>query len=470
MDKGTQIMVTGQELDRIGMIKNVLSKKTTQKEAAQELCLSTRQIKRLVRRYRASGEEGLIGVKRGGNRAFSSVFKENVMQRVKEHYADFKPTFAAEKLAANHDLVINKETLRQWMIEAQLWKGSRRAKARIHQCRTRRSRRGELVQLDGSVHDWFEGRAPKCTLLVMIDDATSELLGLRFDEAETTLGYFRLLKSYLITHGRPRALYSDKHGVFNANTPCKIDGKIGTTQYQRAMKTLQIEIILANSPQAKGRVERANSTLQDRLIKEMRLKGISSIEEGNAFLAEFMRDYNARFSVDPADTENAHRPLTGNQSTHLDAILAVHETRKLSKNLEFSYYNQIYQIQSKGGGYHLRKATITVCEQTDNTITLHYKNNALSYKVLTKIKGIATVTDAKEVNAAVDRVLEKTPAMRQKQLANARLSVLPTFFSRGLIADPLGPARVFPNISKGLERLDLHTITAVQAGESMTAT
>jgi transposase len=328
-------MVTGQELDRIRVVKNVVSKKITQSEAGLELGISTRQVKRLVKRYRSLGEEGLISSKRGGNRAFSTTFKIEAMNLIKEIYTDFKPTFAGEKLLVNHNISVNKETLRQWMIEDGLWKGKRRAKARIHQSRTRRARPGELVQLDGSPHDWFEGRAPNCTLLVLIDDATSELLALRFEAAETTLGYFRLLKDYLKNHGRPIALYSDKHGVFNANKPCKIDGKIGTTQYQRAMKALQIEIILANSPQAKGRVERANSTLQDRLIKEMRLKNICSMEEGNAFLEPFMRDYNARFAVEAAEKEDAHRPLTTHQLTTLDTILAVQETRKVSKNLEF---------------------------------------------------------------------------------------------------------------------------------------
>jgi transposase len=470
MDKGTRIMVTGQELDRIRVVKNVLSKKVTQSEAGVELGISLRQVKRLVKQYRSFGEEGLISSKRGGNRAFSTPFKTEVMKLIKETYADFKPTFAGEKLLENHNISVNKETLRQWMIEDDLWKGKRRAKARIHQSRTRRSRRGELVQLDGSPHDWFEGRAPNCTLLVLIDDATSELLALRFEAAETTLGYFRLLKDYLKNHGRPEAFYSDKHGVFNANKPCKIDGKIGTTQYQRAMKVLQIEIIFANSPQAKGRVERANSTLQDRLTKEMRLKNICSMEEGNAFLEPFMRKYNARFAVEAAEKEDAHRPLTTHQLTTLDTILAVQETRKVSKNLEFSYCNQLYQIQSRGGGYHLRNATIHVCEQTDTTITLAYKDKPLTYKVLKEIKRLATVTDAKEVNVVVDLIVKRTFLERKKELENANQSVLPDSITRGLIAAPLNPARVFTNISNNLERIVTYTYGTAQAGEPMTAT
>lgn len=302
------------EIERAGIMKRVMDKEITQQDASLQLNITIRQVKRLSKRFRDEGEAGLVSKRIGkGNRKFKESVKQNALDLIKLHYFDFKPTFASEKLEERHGIKINRETLRGWMQKEGIWKGRKRSKARIHQSRERRSCVGELIQIDGSHHDWFEGRASKCCLLVFIDDATSRLMHLRFEPSETTIGYFAGIESYVLTHGCPVAFYSDKDSVFVVNHPDKIDGLKGQTQFQRAMQELGIHMISAHSPQAKGRVERANGTLQDRLIKEMRLLGISDIETANAYLSEFIEIHNKKFAEEPFSMVDAHKPLKVNQ-------------------------------------------------------------------------------------------------------------------------------------------------------------
>ena len=396
--------MTCEEIRRVGIIQKVVGKALTGKEAGELLNLSTRQIKRLIRKYRDEGTSGIISKNIGGHRVFSESFKAEVIHLIVTNYSDFKPSFASEKLKEINGLEVSRETLRKWMIAAGIWKGKRRAVARIHQSRARRERYGEMIQIDGSHHDWFEGRAPKCCLLVFIDDATSSLMHLRFEEGETTLGYFACLKTYIKDHGVPFSIYSDKHGVFVSNMPDKIDGKRLGTQFERAMRELKIETILANSPQAKGRVERANGVLQDRLIKEMRLREINNIEEANAYLPEFIKDYNTKFAVIASNEQNMHRSLTEAQSSKLDIILSHQEIRSLSKNLEFSYNNDIYQIQAKGIGYGLRYMKVSISHQTQAIIVLTKEGKQLAYKILDKkpLK-ISSIVDRKALDILLDK-------------------------------------------------------------------
>jgi transposase len=396
--------MTSDEITRTTVIKRVIAKELTGSVAAELLNLSTRQIKRLVLKYRNEGEAGIISKNIGGHRAFAEDFKQQIIARVSERYADFKPTFAAEKLKEEDGLYINKETLRQLMIEAGLWKGKRRRDVKVHQRRARRSRMGEMVQIDGSHHDWFEGRSPKCCLLVFIDDATSKLMHLSFEEGETTLGYFASLKAYIKDHGIPLSLYSDRHSIFVDNKPDKIDGKRYGTQFERAAKELKITLILANSPQAKGRVERANGILQDRLIKEMRLRGINNTADANAYMPEFIKSYNAKFGIEAASPLNAHKALTEYQSLNLDKILSHQEVRSLSKNLEFSYNNDIYQIKTRGIGYALRYAKVTISHRTNGDIMVTKDDREFEYSVVGRRTGAAPIMDRK----AVDILLDKT--------------------------------------------------------------
>lgn len=404
MTKGI-ITLSHAELDRVSVIQSVTSRQTTQQQAAQTLNLSIRQVKRLTRIYRALGAAGLVSQRRGqrpGN-AISVDVRQQALSILKDLYTDFAPTFAHEKLTEVHDFNFSVETLRQWMMADGLWKGKRQKKASIHPCRPRRSRLGELVQIDGSPHDWFEGRGPRCTLIVFIDDATSELLALRFASTETTRAYMETLGEYLGRHGRPVALYSDKHSIFRVNRPDK-EGEL--TQFTRALKTLNIEPIHANSPQAKGRVERANKTLQDRLVKEMRLNNIDSIEQANEYVLTFMEDYNQRFAVTARHPDNAHRDVLHSEE-ELQLILCQHHTRKLSKNLTLQFCNTEYQLQGYGNGYRLRGAAVTVCEGFDGRVTLLRKGQTLSYRKFQQGEAAVTLADEKTVRCHVDQVLQR---------------------------------------------------------------
>ena len=304
------------EVDRVGVIREVLGRRLRQGEASERLGICVRQVKRLVRRYREEGARGLRS-RRRGRRASNGIAPElrrEILGVVRERYEDFAPTLAWEKLTEVHGYEVSVETLRKWMVAEGLWRSKKRPGARVHQSRPRRPALGELVQIDGSPHAWFEDRGRRCTLIVFIDDATSRLMALRFAEAETTEAYMKTLRGYLDQHGRPVAIYSDKHSIFRVNQK---DREGDLTQFTRVLKTLDIQPIHANTPQAKGRVERANQTLQDRLVKELRLRGIDDIESANAFLPEFITDYNQRFSwpQKPPRTPTATCSMTQPPST-----------------------------------------------------------------------------------------------------------------------------------------------------------
>jgi transposase len=367
------------ELTRLEVIQRVKRKTLKQGQAAELLSLSVRQVKRLCKAYQVSGAAGLISKRRGqpSNNRLPEKTINKAQQLLRSRYHDFGPTLATEKLAIE-GVSLSVETVRQLLIGEGLWKAKVVRRPVIHQLRERRARCGELVQIDGSPHDWFEGRAPKCTLLVFVDDATSRLMYLQFVEAETTFNYFAGVRSYLTEFGKPLAFYSDKFGVFRVNIPNALSGT-GLTQFGRALKELDIELICAHSPQAKGRVERANQTLQDRLSKELRLRDISSLESANAYLPEFIAAYNARFAVAPRSEESAHRPL--GKGEDLERVLTLCERRSLSKNLTLSYNNVIYQIKTKRSAYTMRKAQVEVREKHTGEITIEYKQRPLEYTV-----------------------------------------------------------------------------------------
>ena len=370
--------MTSQEVDRLMIIKKVEQRQISQVEAAKQIGISDRQMRRLWSAYLKKGAEGLISKKRGhpSNRRISAQLLQKAGHLIREHYSDFGPTLAAEKLEERHQIKLSKETVRQLMISQGLWRASKARKLCVHQHRTRRAQEGELVQIDGSPHDWFEGRAEKCTLLVAVDDATSKLKALRFMPAETTEGYYELIKGYILEHGRPLNFYSDRHSIFRVNQREKANGA-RRTQLGRALKELDIRLICANSPQAKGRVERANGVLQDRLIKEMRLREISNIDDANAYTKEFITIYNQKFSVEAKDANDCHRPAYPKQE--LDDILANHDTRVLSKNLTFQYRNTLYQICTKKDARRLRYAQVKVIENQTNGIKVKHQEQELIY-------------------------------------------------------------------------------------------
>jgi len=390
-----------QEIDRLKVIQQVDSRQLTQKGAAVQLHLTVRQVKRLVKRYRDKGALGLISKHRGkvaSNRIPETV-KNKALELIRKTYADFSPTFAHEKLIELHGLSFSVETLRKWMIEAGIWESKSVKKARIHPSRPRRSQRGELIQIDGSPHHWFEERGEPCTLIVFIDDATSDLVGLHFTPTETTQSYMETLANYLNQYGRPVSLYSDKHSIFRVNM-ANCEGEL--TQFSRALKTLDIEAIHANTPQAKGRVERANKTLQDRLVKELRLQNISTIEEANQYLPTFMRQYNQRFAVEPRSSIDAHRKLLHNE-TEVKQILSIHHQRKLTKNLSCQLKNIEYQIITKTKGYRLRQSYVTLCEEFNGTLTIFQNGKALEYRTLNEGEAPIPIVDEKTIHHTIEQ-------------------------------------------------------------------
>ena len=389
------------EADRAVVIGQVAEKRLRQHEAADRLGLSVRQVKRLLARYRERGPAGLVSGHRGkvSNNALAGAVRRAAMELVRERYADFGPTFACEKLVEVHGHRLSVETLRKWMIAAGLWRAKARREVRVHQSRPRRACVGDLVQIDGSPHEWFEGRGPACTLIVYVDDATTRLLATGFFAGETTEAYMETTRAHLSAHGRPVAYYSDRYGVFRVN---KKGREAEPTQFTRALKTLDIEAIHAHSPQAKGRVERANQTLQDRLVKEMRLRGIDGMEAGNAYLPEFMADFNRRFAVAPRNPQDAHREVL-HDAAELDLIFREHHGRKLTKNLTIRFECREYQVTGRGKGYRLRGAAVTVCKAFNGSVTVLHKGRELAVRLLAEGEEAVAVQDEKTVRRRVDR-------------------------------------------------------------------
>lgn len=398
MDK--LLTMSEKELTRLEVMQRLDEKRLAQKEGAEMLGVSSRHIRRLLKRYRQVGASGLVSQRRGkaSNHQLSSEVKQKGLDLLQGKYHGFGPTLACEKMVEVEGLKLSVESVRQMMIREELWKPKKAQQVVTHQMRERRACFGELVQIDGSPHDWFEGRAARCVLLVLIDDASGNLLGLRFVDQESFQSYVQVVKPYLECNGKPVAFYSDKHSIFRVNIPNKSKGD-NLTQFGRAMKELDIEIICANTPQAKGRVERANQTLQDRLVKEMHLLGISCMEQGNAYLPEFMADFNRRFAVPARSQNDAHRPL--NKLDNLEHILSWQESRILSKNLTLQFNKVVYQIQTKRPTYALRNAQVTVCENSQETVTILYHGKELVYTIFHKQEHQSEIVETKNVDLAL---------------------------------------------------------------------
>jgi transposase len=398
----TLLSMSAKEVSKLEVMQRLKEKNLNQREAAEILGVSVRQVKRVFKAYREKGAAGLVSLRRGqeSNNRLSEATRVRALDLLGSKYRGFGPTLACEKLVEVEGLKISKESVRKMMLVAGLWKARRARKLVTHQMRERRACLGELVQIDGSPHAWFEERAPGCVLLVFIDDATGKLLELLFVESESFFSYCAAAQAYFERYGKPVAFYSDKHGIFRVNIPNSLSGD-NLTQFGRAMQELDIEIICANSPQAKGRVERANQTLQDRLVKELRLRGISSLEAGNVYLPEFIADFNRRFGVEPISQHDAHRPLTTQDD--LARILTWQEARTLSKNLTLQFEKIVYQLQTERPTYAMRNAQVTVCKDAASNITLLYKHKSLPYTIFHKQAKQAQVVETKDLDAALPR-------------------------------------------------------------------
>jgi hypothetical protein len=397
------VQMSIKELSRLEVMQRLSKKQMSQKEAGEILHLGNRQIKRLLKSYRTQGAVGLVSKHRGrkGNNRLSESVKKQGLSLLKTKYQGFGPTMAHEKLVEKDKLKLSVESVRKIMIEEDLWKPRKLKKVVTHQLRERRACFGELVQIDGSPHDWFEGRAEACVLLVFIDDASGKLVQLQFVDSESFFSYAQAAEEYFKRCGKPSAFYSDKHGIFRVNQSSSGAGD-AITQFGRAMRELDIQIICANTPQAKGRVERANQTLQDRLPKEMRLLGISTREAGNAYLSEFMQDFNQRFADEPRSEVNAHRSLTAKDD--LARILTWQEARTISKNLTVQFEKIVYQIQTERPTYTMRNAIVTVCVDAKQNVTLIYKGKSLPYTIFHKQIKQSEVVIAKDLNTVIEAV------------------------------------------------------------------
>jgi transposase len=376
------IRMSQRDLTRIAVLSEVLAGQRTVVAAASVLDISVRQAFRLLARYQELGGSGLAHKARGrdSNRKINSGIRAYAVELVRSHYSDFGPTLASEALAERHGIRLGTETLRRWMMAEGLWL-SRKQRKRFHQPRLRRERVGELVQIDGSNHRWFEHRAEPCTLLVFIDDATSRLMQLKFVLSESTDSYFYALRGYLEAHGAPVAFYSDKHTVFRQNREAK--GGAGMTQFGRALAELNIEILCANSSQAKGRVERVNRTLQDRLVKELRLANISGIEAGNEFLPDFMERFNERFAVLPANPGDLHRPVP-DTARRLEDILCHQEKRHVGAQLTFHYNRKQVILEKTEVAKGLAGEYVDVFDFADRPLEVRWNGRVLPYHIFSK--------------------------------------------------------------------------------------
>jgi transposase len=391
-------------------MQRLVEKRMSQAEAGVILDLSVRQIKRLLQAYRQRGAAGLVCKHRGrkANNRLSEEVKKRALNLLKTKYQGFGPTLAHEKLVEKDQCKLSDESVRQLMIAEGLWKPRKAKRVVVHQLRERRACFGELVQIDGSPHDWFEGRAEPCVLLVFIDDATGQLVQLLFVESESFFSYCQAAEGYFQRLGKPVAFYSDKNSIFRVNVPSTGSGD-ALTQFGRAMLDLEIQILCANTPQAKGRVERVIQTLQDRLPKEMRLRGISNMAQGNAYLPEFRLDFNIRFGEEPRSSVDAHRPLTPKDD--LARILAWQETRCLSKNLTLQFHKTVYQIQTKRPSYALRNAQVLVCLNPQEEIMILYNGKSLPYSIYHPQAKQAEVVSSKQLDRALqERRLPPKPA------------------------------------------------------------
>ncbi|MGF7056333.1 hypothetical protein GGC47_005556 [Bosea sp. OAE752] len=412
----TVVSMSHAELDRVQVLRDVVAERISVGDAAQLLHLTHRHVFRLLQVYRRRGPVGLVSQKRGkpSNRSYPPTVRTQALALIRANYPDFGPTLAAEKLAERHGLRLGVETVRRWMIADGIWRDRRERLKPVHQPRYRRDCVGELVQIDGSQHWWFEDRGPQCTLLVFIDDATSRLMHLQFVTAESTFDYFAATRSYLQRHGKPVAFYSDKHATFRVNKVGATGGN-GMTQFGRALDQLNIDIICANVPQAKGRVERANGTLQDRLVKELRLAGISSLEAGNAFLPGFMEDFNRRFAKVPFNDKDLHRPLAGDDD--IDEAFAWKEERTVSQNLTLQYDKMLFILEPTPVTRTLARQRVTIYDYPDGRFAIRHQGLDLPYRTFDKVQQVdqAAIVENKRLGATLAYIAE-----RQKELNMSR--------------------------------------------------
>lgn len=412
--------MTQRDRDRLVVLKKAQKKLITQSQAAKELDISERHIRRLLLGLRETGDKSVIHGLRGreSNRRLSAANRERAIRILSgEVYRGFGPTLASEYLAKKHKLVIGRETLRQLMRQAGLWRSRKQKVEAVHQWRQRRSARGEMVQWDTSEHDWLEGRGERLYLIHMIDDATSELLA-RFVSSDSTEQNMRVLRSYLERHGRPVSFYTDKASLFHTTPKVSRNQKdlarderepLPPTQIGRALRELNIVWIAAHSPQAKGRVERSFGTAQDRLVKGLRVAGARTLDEANRYLeTEFLSWWNQHLVVQPASAVDAHRPL--GEDCDLAATLSLVETRQVNNDYTIQFGGQLYRIASSSIIAGLRGGVVRVEKRLDGQICVRFRERYLDVTAIDR--RVAPVKPAPSNRPRTGKRPGPSPAMR----------------------------------------------------------
>lgn len=379
MVREDRVMMSGKELRRVHVISQVLDQQLTQVKAGELLGLTTRQVRRLLRRVEQEGDQGLAHRGRGkpSNRRMPEERKAQALKLYTQQYGDFGPTLAVEKLAERDGITLSAETLRGWLLAKGVTHFRRRK--RPHRAwRARKAHVGELVQVDGSHHDWLEGRGPQCVLMAYIDDASSRVFA-RFYEYEGTIPALDSFRRYAEQYGLPLAVYTDKHTTYKSPAEPTVEEQLAGTkpqsQFGRALSELGVELIAAHSPQAKGRVERLFKTFQDRLIKELRLARVATIAAANQFLARYLPRYNRRFAVAPAQPADLHRPTPTDRA--LSRSLCLKTTRCLRKDFTITHAGQLYQIHDT-----VRTTHVQVEQQLDGTLRLTHQGRPLGFHAI----------------------------------------------------------------------------------------
>lgn len=393
-----RLTMSRSERRRLELCGRVKREELSLVKAAELASLSYRQMKRVYRRYREESDQGLVHRLRGrpSNRGNSGDKRERVLALYRERYHDFGPTLAVEYLAREHQLKLGVETLRRWLIQEGLWKSKQRRS--VHRkWRERKEHAGEMVQMDGSHHDWFEGRREWACLMVMIDDATNFTYA-QFFEEETTVAAMTTFGRYVQQHGLPHSLYVDHDSIYEATRSATIDEELAEsgplTQFGRAMQELEVKLILANSPQAKGRVERRNAVLQDRLVKALRLAGISDLAAANEYLeATFLPELNRQFNVKPKARADVYRKVP--RSVSLRRVLSLQEQRVVQNDWTVTWRHRRFQLTQANQTLALVRQRVLVCEQLDGAIQLVYRGRQLAWKeITTRTEVPADVTES----------------------------------------------------------------------------
>mgnify|MGYP001165943941 FL=1 len=391
MVREDRVIMSVKELRRVHVIRQTMEKRLTQVKAGILLGLTPRHIRRLIERVKQAGDHGLAHRGRGkpSNRRIPETVKAKGLKLYAQRYGDFGPTLAAEKLTECHGMAVSAETVRGWLRDAGIDHFTRRK--RPHRAwRERKAHVGELVQLDGSHHNWFEGRGSRCVLMAYIDDASSRVYA-RFYAYEGTIPAMDSFTRYVMQYGVPLAVYADKHTTYQSPAPPTVDEQLAgvtpTSQFGRALSELGVELIPAHSPQAKGRVERLFKTFQDRVIKEMRLADVSTLDAANQFLEGYLPSYNQRFTVQPAQVVDLHRPRPA--SRDLDRSLCIKTPRGLRRDWTVAHHGHLYQVRT-----NVRATHVLVEERVDGTMRITHQGRPLGFHAITSrpVKAVETKT------------------------------------------------------------------------------